>query len=292
MLHRSILVALALSLSPALAVAQAAPHTESVAAPPAEDADDTVFTLTLGATLNFGNSRSFQANGATHFLLHREQHMLTLDLAAAIGLAAARQTDAMTGARTWGDMTENTRNVLGRIRYDFFIDPDDALFVSIAGRHDTFAGLDFRFQGQAGYLRNLFREENHRFWGEIGLDITVDDRFPNPLPNPNATAGMCGGVDQPPCFLPDIEDQYSARVYLGYDNHMNDAWTLQTGLEALFDFVNGDNIRLSSISELRLRVDTNLQAGLRFTLLFDNVPVPGNDPVDTTTVLNLVYTAT
>ena len=48
--------------------------------------------------------------------------------------------------------------------------------------------------------------------------------------------------------------------------------------------------RLSSISEFRVRIDDNLQAGLRFTLLFDNEPVPGNDSVDTTTVLTLVYT--
>ena len=60
---------------------------------------------------------------------------------------------------------------------------------------------------------------------------------------------------------------------------------LEVRLEALFDVVNGENIRLSSISEFRVRIDTNLQASLRFTLLFDNVPVPGNDPVDTTTVL-------
>ena len=93
-----------------------------------------------------------------------------------------------------------------------------------------------------------------------------------------------------PCTLPNIEDQYSIRLYVGYDNHMNDSWSFLTGLEALFDVVHGDNVRLSSISELRLHIDDNLQASLRFTFLFDNVPVPGNDPVDTTTVLTLVYT--
>lgn len=275
---------------PALALAQAE-HTEAVVAPPEESTDQTDFTISLGATLNYGNSRSFQAAASTHFLIFRDIHQFTLDFATTLGLAAARETDPVTGERNFTDLVENSRNILGRMRYDLWLDPDDALFAAVVGRHDPFAGLDFRFQGQLGYMRNLFRETDHRFWGEVGFDVTVDDRYPNPLPNPAAMPGMCGGVDQPPCFLSDIDDQYSVRVYLGYDNHLNDTWSLVTGVEALFDVVNGENIRLSSISEFRLTIDANLQASLRFTLLFDNTPVPGNDPVDTTTVLTLVYTA-
>lgn len=270
--------------------AAAAQHTESVAAPPAEDADDEVFTIQLGGTLNFGNSRSLQLAAATNFLLHRDQHLFTLDLQATLGMAAARDQET----REWSSFDENARNILGRLRYDFFLDPDDALFVSVAGRHDTFAGLDFRFQGQAGYLRNIFREgegNSHRMWAELGFDVTVDDRFPNPLPNPAVSAGdPCDMMGTPACFLPNIQDQYSVRLFLGYDNHMNDAWAFRTGLEALFDVIDGENVRLNSISELNVKLDNNLAAGLRFTLLFDNVPVPGNDSVDTTTVLTLVYT--
>jgi len=90
--------------------------------------------------------------------------------------------------------------------------------------------------------------------------------------------------------LPNIEDQYSVRLYVGYDNHMSAQWQFLTGLEALFDVVHGDNVRLNSISEFRVTIDGNLQASLRFTLLFDNVPVPGRDSTDTTTVLSLLYT--
>lgn len=269
--------------------AAAAQHTEGVAAPPAEDDDDEVFTLQLGGTLNFGNSRTLQIAGGTHFLIHRDVHQFTFDLQATIGMAAVR--DQTT--REWGDFQDTARNILGTMRYDLFLDPDDALFAAIAGRHDTFAGLDFRFQGQAGYMRNIFREGeggSHRLWGELGFDVTVDDRAPNPLPNPGVDPATCGMTGMPPCTLPNLEDQYSVRLYLGYDNHMNESWSFRTGLEALFDVVNGDNVRLNSISELRVTLDRNLQASLRFTLLFDNVPVPGNESVDTTTVLTLVYT--
>jgi hypothetical protein len=267
----------------------AAAHSETVAAPPAEDADDQVFAFQLGGTLNYGNTRALQIAGATHFLIRRDVHQYTLDVSATIGLAAAR--DQTT--RVWGDLEDNARNILGRMRYDLFLTPDDSLFAAVVGRHDTFAGLDFRFQGQAGYMRNIFREGEggtHRLWGELGFDVTVDDRAPNPLLNPVADPMTCGMMGMPECILPNIEDQYSVRVFLGYDNHMNDSWSFLTGLEALFDVVNGENIRLSSISEFRVRIDTSLQASLRFTLLFDNVPVPGNDSVDTTTVLTAVYT--
>ncbi len=287
------LASLSLAAAPERASAQpaAAPqHAERIAAPPEEDADDEVFTIQLGGTLNYGNSRSVQAAGATHFMIHRDQHQFTLDVQATLGLAAIRDP----ATRVWSDMEDNARNILGRMRYDFFLTVDDALFAAVVGRHDTFAGLDFRFQGQLGYMRNFFREGeggSHRAWGEIGFDVTVDDRAPNPLPNPGVDPLTCDMPGMPTCFLPNIDDQYSARIFLGYDNHMNETWQFLTGIEALFDVVNGENIRLSSTSEFRVRIDDNLQSGLRFTLLFDNVPVPGNDSVDTTTVLTLVYTA-
>lgn len=289
----SILFALLAVLAvPTIAAAQpaaAAQHTEAVAAPPAEDADDEVFTISLGGTLNYGNSRALQVAAATHFQLHRDQHLFTLDLSGTFGAAATR--DATT--REFSDLGENSRNIIGRLRYDFFLDPDDALFASVGGRHDPFAGLDFRFQGQAGYLRRFFREgegDSHRAWGEVGFDVTVDDRFPTPLPNPIADPATCDMAGMPPCTLANIDDQYSARLFLGYDNHMNEQWQFLTGLEALFDVVHGENVRLNWVSDFRVRIDGNLQAGLRFSLFFDNLPVPGNDPVDTTTVLNLLYT--
>jgi hypothetical protein len=274
-------------------VAEAPPaHTEAVAAPPAEDDDDEVFTISLGTTFSYGNTRSLQIVGSTHLLLHRDIHLFTVDLQGNFGTAAVR--DPMTNQ--FGDFTENAQNILGRMRYDIFLDPDDALFLAVAGRHDRFAGLDFRFQGQAGYLRNFFREgeeDSHRMWGELGFDVTVDDRSPNPLPNPRADPLTCGTpASTEPCTLPNIEDQYSVRLYVGYDNHMNEAWQFLTGLEALFDVVHGDNVRLSSISELRVTLHEGLQASLRFTFLYDHVPVPGRDAIDTTTVLSLLYTFT
>jgi hypothetical protein len=276
--------------------ATAAQFSEAVVAPPAETEDDTVWTLQLGGAFNYGNTRSFQLATTTHFMVRRDAHLFTADIAFTYGIAALR--DAAT--QQFGVWNTNAQNFTGRLRYDGFLDPDNALFVSAAGRNDPFAGLDFRFQGQFGYMRNLLREADgaHRFWLEIGGDVTYDDRYPNPLcsTGPMGTtidATTCFGDDGISYLLPATELQPSARLFVGYDNHMDSHWSYRTGLEALVD-LRGDphwnNVRVNWTNELHITIDSNLAAGLTFNLLVDGEPVPGRDPVDTQTILTIVYT--
>lgn len=288
MLRYAFLVTLVSICVPGVALAQpaaASQFAETASAPPAADDTDDVLNLQLGGAFNYGNTRSIQAQGGANFLVLRDIHLVQGEAQFTFGSAATR--DATSGQ--WSDFRENSRNILGRIRYDIFVDPEDSFFAVVGLRNDTFAGLDYRLQLQLGYMRNLFREcgrDDHRLWAEAGFDVTVDDRDPDPLPPSGVTGAECrlNGT-----CLPNIEDQYSIRLYLGYDNHAHDAWTLRTGLEALFDLVDEENVRLNSISELLVRIEENFQAGVRFTFLFDNVPVPGKDTVDTSTVLTMVY---
>lgn len=265
----------------------------------AASADDTVWQLQAGTTLNYGNARSFQLATGSHFLVLRDMHQFTFDLSFNFGVAQTRSAEGEF-SEAWDT---NSQNLQGKLRYDFFVDPDDGLFAVVLGRNDPFAGLDFRFQGQLGYLRNFVREGEgnaHRVWGEIGLDVTYDDRFPNPLCPPGSTfdADMETCLDmslRPIAALSNDETQLSGRLYLGYDNHLNANWSLLAGVELLYDFIalaerDGTNVRLTVPVELRLMIETNLQASLRFQLLYDGEPVPGRDPVDTSTVLTVVYT--
>ena len=70
---------------------------------------------------------------------------------------------------------ETVKNLNAKLRYDYYLTLMDALFVAIVLRWDEFAGLDLRVQGQLGYLRNFLRKDGHRFWGEVGYDLTVDN---------------------------------------------------------------------------------------------------------------------
>ena len=240
---------------------------------PLSDPDKLNWTVGLGGTLNTGNTRTFAFSTNSHFQLKRSEHQLTMDVTGIYGLAALRDD-------TTGDFTgwnPNAGNVFGQVRYDYFLTPNDAIVAAVQARHDRFAGLELRFQGQLGYLRNFVNEESHRFWGEAGYDLTYDDFFFEQarlmmLPAPDASQVV-----------------HSARVFLGYDNHLNEAVTFLTGVEALFDFQDASNVRLNVISELRSKLGANFQVSLQHTLRFDGVPPEGKATLDNILVVNLVY---
>ncbi len=295
----AVLAGVAFCLAPASALAQpasASQFAESHAAPPTEDDDDTVWNLALQGAFNYGNARSLQLGASTHFMVRRDVHMFTLDLTFTYQSASVR--DAMT--QQFGEWNASAQNFNGRIRYDFFLDEDDSLFAVLAGRNDPFAGLDFRVQAQLGYMRNLFTEHEaeHRLWVEVGADVTYDDRYPNPLcsaPPSGVTVApaTCLGSDARSYLLPGDELQPSARLYLGYDNHMNAGWTYRTGVEGLIDLRGNPhwgNVRINWSNTVTLAIDSSLAANITFNMIYDGEPVPGRQELDTQTLVGLTYT--
>lgn len=269
-------VSLVASLFVGVASAQtpppAAQHDARVAATRTqEDAHETSWSLSAGGTLNTGNTRTFAANVGSRFQLTRGFNVFLTELSFTYGLASLR--DSMTGA--YSDWTPNARNLFGSARYDRFLTEDDALFVRAVGRNDPFAGLDLRFQAQLGYARNFYSAEKRRIWGEVGYDFTFDV-FSKPQTNADMTTY-------------DTLDQHSARLFFGYDNRFNEIVQVVLGLEGLIDLVNIDNLRINSINELNLQLTDSFKLGLRFNLLFDNVPAQDKQKLDTTTVVNIIY---
>lgn len=278
---------------------------ETAAAAPAPDSDDTVWTVQLGGTLNYGNTRSFQLAGGTHFLVRRDIHLFTMDFAFTYGIASLRGDNG-----EFGPWNSNAQNINGKLRYDVFLDPDWSIFAVAVARNDPFAGLDFRFQGQLGISRNLLREADgaHRIWVEIGGDVTYDDLYPNPLCPAGSTA--VAGTETclpdmsttPIAALPHDRQQYSGRLLLGYDNHMNREWRYLTTVEGLGGALVGSgrddmgnpttvgNFRLNWQNELALNLVENLAVSLRFNLFYELVPPTGRDSIDTQTILSLQYT--
>ncbi|GAB4209310.1 MAG: hypothetical protein OHK0013_28580 [Sandaracinaceae bacterium] len=290
---------------PSLASAQTTgAFQETAAAPPAPDSDDTVWNVQLGGTLNYGNTRSFQLAGGTHFLVRRDVHLFTMDFAFTYGIASLRDANGV-----WGPWNANAQNINGKLRYDVFLDPDWSIFAVAVGRNDPFAGLDFRFQGQVGVSRNLLREAdgNHRMWIELGVDVTYDDLYPNPLCPAGST--LIAGTDTcmpamgtPVPTLPGDRQQYSGRGLIGYDNHMNREWRYLTTVEGLGGALIGSgrdemgnsttvaNFRLNWQNELALSLVENLAVSLRFNFFYELTPPAGRDNVDTQTILSLQYT--
>ncbi|MEY4580028.1 MAG: hypothetical protein RL701_4731 [Pseudomonadota bacterium] len=270
-----LLWAVSLATSPALAQpADLTLHAEKAATAPFQ-ADVTTFNLSAGGSLNTGNTKAMLLNLGSAFALVRDRHGLGLTMDFAYGRANLPDD-------TTAGFVDTVRNLRTRGRYDFFLTPMDALFLAGSYRWDTFAGLDARMQGQIGYMRNLFKEEQHRFWGELGYDLTYDNYDPDPLPNLPA--------DTPDLFLKGYAYVHSARAYVGYENQLNAAVSVVTGLEGLLNVERPEDFRLNWDIAVRSSIVSRLQFELRFSLQLDTEPVPGKNELDTQTRANLIYT--
>ena len=261
-------LALALTAVSASASAQdaapdaAAQHTESVGA---RDGDDDMrLQITAGLTGAYGNARNVAINLAGQFAVRRAEHALLVEAGWVYGLAATRVDPSMM-MNEFGDSAENTNNFTARVRYDYFLTEDDAIFLVARTRRDPFARLEPRVTGQVGYLRNLFREENHRLWGEIGYDFTYD-RFGAPLQVAVDSMGV-------PVMSGD-RTIHSLRLFVGYTNHITDALTYDTGLEALMRFDRPEHWRFEWTNQLRSKIQDWLQISIDATLRVDSLP-PG-----------------
>lgn len=235
-------------------------------------ADVTTLTASLGAAVNTGNTEAWQINTGSDFALVRGRHGFAANMAFAYGRANVPSD-------TKDALVDTVRNLKTKARYDFFLTPMDALFLAAAYRWDTFSGLDARVQGQVGYMRNFFKVEKHRFWGELGYDLTYDNYDPDPLRDPMTNA-----------VLPGDDVVHSARLFLGYDNQLSEKLTYLTGIEGLINVEDTDDVRVAWDNALRSAIGGGFQVELKLSIAADLQPVPGAKKVDTTTLINLLYT--
>jgi putative salt-induced outer membrane protein YdiY len=261
-----------------------APATDLVkAVDEAPSEDTTTLSGLLGGTLNTGNTEAWQVNTGADFLLARMPSQLVASVAFAFGRANPPGDDA--------DQYETTvKNLRSRVRYDYFLTKMDALFAATAFRWDPFAGIDARVQGELGYARYLLKTDVHRFWLEGGYDLTFDDY--HPLPNPDFMLDEDGDPVDPdvPRLTPNTtEVTHSARLFVGYDNRINEMVTYLGGLEALMNVESPRDMRVNMDNALRSKIGGNFSLEIKLSFQFDNVPVPGAKKLDTQTIGSVIY---
>ena len=270
------------------ASADAQPTTEAVFEEAHQDKPDPVlsWSASLGLVYAAGNTSSWTLNAGTSFRVVRNRHAFSLDWAFAYGRTDLTPNDGSTG------FVDTVRNSNTRARYDLYLTRDDAFFIAVGHRWDTFAGLDTRLQAQLGYLRNLIQAEKHRLWTELGYDFTYDNyvltQDPNRAMDP-ACADTIPLEDRPQRCIIDGENVHAARAYIGYNNQLNPFMTVSAGLEALFNLQDGDDIRLNFDVALTSTLSEMFKIELKFKLLFDNVPVPDKGKYDSLLTANLVF---
>ncbi len=238
----------------------------------APSTDVTSLTASGGAALNGGNTNSYQVNLGADFQLIRQPHGFAATAAFAYGVADIPDEEGSE------DLEPIVRNLNAKARYDYFLSQLDAIFLATAFRWDPFAGIDRRNQGQIGYLRYLHRAEKHRFWGEIGYDLTSDDYRP--------VEGIPDAVE------PDPEEDviHSVRLFFGYENTLNASLTYLGGLEALMSVEDPEDTRINFANAIRSSISGNFALELKLTFGFDNIPATEQaEKLDTTVLINLIY---
>jgi hypothetical protein len=230
--------------------------------------DTTSLNASAGGSLNTGNTKAYQANVGADFRLIRRPFGLAANAAFAYGRADV----VGDNLSTW---SETVKNLNAKVRGDLFLTSMDALFLASAFRWDPFAGIARRNQGQVGYARYFLSEEKHRFWGEFGYDLT-GDRY-------TQIAGKAA---------PDPRSAvvHSARVFIGYDNQLNESVTYITGAEVLFDLQKASDYRFNWDNALRSSLGGSFKLELKLRLAYDHVPAPGATPLDTATLVSILYT--
>lgn len=239
---------------------------------PADAQDATEMTLSAGGLLASGNSRSLALTAATNAKLRRRAHQLRVAASANYGQAATER-DA--------PMATNVENYQGRLRYDYFVSQRVSLFVGSSARHDRFQGLDLRLNIDPGLAYYFVDEPKHHFWGEIGYDYQFDIR--------DEAIVAAEGIDR-------RQSRHHSRLFIGYDNKVNDAVSFVMGVEYLQglspyrDSVTDHvNWQLNSDFGLTSRISERFSVAMHLNVRYDNNPLQDLARTDVLTSANLVY---
>ena len=189
----------------------------------------------------------------------------------------------------FGDFNENTNNFNGRVRYDYYVTPDDSIWAEARIRNDPFAFLVPQVSGQAGYQRVLLREERHRLYFELGLDLSYQN-FGQALP-PNNAAGVS------PANQSAERSIFAYKALLGYTNEINPGFTYVTRFEVLGTLgstrataaVDGPatefgaepgHLRMQWVNQFRSQIEDWLQLSVDITGRLDSMPAGQLAPWD------------
>lgn len=191
------------------------------------------------------------------------------------------RTDGVETARAWE----------AKARYDRFLTAHNSLYVTALVSGDKLAGKDIVGGGQAGYSRQLYKNETHEVVGEAGYDFSYEN-FTDP------PGGSGGSVSI-----------HSGRLFAGYVGKLTSDTSLSTSAEVLMNVNSldiddgmGSTAEASAFEDLRatFKADLTTQVfgdrlsfNFGFVAKYDNFPAfveAGRaDELDTTTKASLIF---
>ncbi len=263
------LLALALHLQPVLA---ADPEFADPADPAEVDPDATEKKLSaeLGGTWATGNAMFYTFTGGLNGSLKKGRHQGSAVATGAVGSAV---TDAdgdgiLSEEERDAGYVRNAQRVEGTLRYDFFPTRRGSVYGLVGAFTDPFAGYDWRAHQQVGYSRLVVDRKAFRFVAEGGADFAQED--------------YVEGVDPNRVYI------LAARVMLGIEKKFNDKVALTENVEAFFNLLDPEDLRLLNNLSVTATLSNRLALKFSHALAFDNVPVEGFQPLDQTLTVTLV----
>ncbi len=235
----------------------------------AEEKKEVELKLTgqLGFVQSTGNARNTSFTTGFDALRNDGKNKLSLNLGALYARTANRVATDANGDGVIGPSEISRPSVVSskaygaKLRYDRFLTDNNAIYASGQAAVDEPAGKDFFGGGQAGYSRQIYKDERHEALSELGYDFTYESYV-----NPAAKALSI----------------HSLRAFLGYNVTLAAGTNLATSFEALMNLNEEttptgkasafEDTRLTGKVALTAQVWKNLNVRFGFTGKYDNVP--------------------
>lgn len=242
----------------------------TAALPGADDPKEaTEMSIGAGGLFSSGNARSLALTTLGKFRMRRDEHQLSVQLAANFAQAGKKGEAVAT----------SVENYQGLLRYDYFFTDNIAIFLQSSARRDRFQGLDLRFNLDPGVAYYVINTKKQTLRGEAGYDLQYDVRRDASL------------VQTPP--LPNLDKTqtlHNLRLFAGYENKLYKEVGLVTGLEYLQNVSDFGTYRLIFDIGIKTNIGENLAVATTYTMRYENKPLPTVESTDSIASINLVYT--
>ena len=240
----------------------------------------TEVSLAAGGLFSSGNARTVAITTAGKLKVRRDEHQLTVQLAANFARAGKKGVPVET----------SVENYQGLLRYDYFFTNSFAAFLQGTGRRDRFQGLDLRANIDPGLAYYVVNTKKQILRAEGGYDLQYDirrDASRTQTPDPVAPGAP---APAPLPLLDKTQTLHNIRLFAGYENKLYKEVSMVTGLEYLQNVSDLGTYRIVFDIGIKSSVADNLAVAMTYTMRYENKPLPSVETTDSIASVNLVYT--
>lgn len=226
----------------------------------------------LGGILSFGNTESMALTGQGGASYRWGDNAVGGTFGVNWGQSRI-DTDGdgrLNDAERRADFVKTAEREAATLRYDRFLGSTYSLYALGGAFTDSFAGYDFRVNGQFGVSRSFVARPTAVLKAELGVDIAREDFVDEVVPNAQTVP--------------------SARLQIGSKYAFNSHVSFEDTVEVYESLLDYEDFRLNNTAAVTSSLTGRVSLKLSHVLAFDNVPVEGYQSLDHSTLASLVLT--